>query len=141
MAHAQIPVWESVFNFSLVNIPNETINLLSKLEFDGKGDISAREHLGKFLCKCNKHKIVDLNATCRLFSLTLKRRIKCWLENFPLNFLFTWFQFAHEFLDTFKDYNSNKLCSELQAIRRKKGESSEEFFSKDFSYSLQISYY
>ena len=71
MAHAQIPVWESVFNFTMVNIPNETINLLLKLEFDGEGDISAREHLGKFLCKCNKHNIVDLNATCRLFALTL----------------------------------------------------------------------
>ena len=91
MAHAQIPVWESIFNFTLVNIPNETINLLSKLEFDGEGDISAREHLRKFLCKCNKHKIVDINATCRLFSLTLKGRIKCWLETFPPNFFFTWF--------------------------------------------------
>ena len=40
---------------------------------------------------------------------------------------FTWFQFAHEFLDTLKDYDSNKLRSELQALRRKKGESSEEF--------------
>ena len=97
MAHAQIPVWESVFNFTLVNIPNKTINLSSKLEFDREGDISGREHLGNFLCKCNKHKIVDLNATCRFFALTLKGRIKCWLETFPPNFFFTWFQFAHEF--------------------------------------------
>ena len=127
MAHAQIPVWESVFNFTLVNTPNETINLLSKLEFDGEGDISIREHLRNFLCKCNKYNIIDLSATCRLFSLTLKGRIKCWLETFPPNFFFTWFQFAHEFLDTFKDYDSNKICSELQALRRNKGESSEDF--------------
>ena len=79
------------------------------------------------MSKCNKHKIIDLSATCKLFSLTLKGRIKCWLETFPPNLFFTWFQFAHEFLDTFKDYDSNKLCSELQALQRKKGESLEEF--------------
>ena len=53
MAHAQIPVWESVFSFTLIDIPNEIVNLLSKLEFDGEGDISARKHLKKFLSKCN----------------------------------------------------------------------------------------
>ena len=72
MAHAQIPVWESVFSFTLVNIPNETVNLFSKLEFDGKGNISSRKHLKKFLCKCNKHKIVDLSATCMVFSYSQK---------------------------------------------------------------------
>ena len=116
MAYSQIPIWEYVFSFTLVNIPNEIVNLLSKLEFAGEGDISARNYLKQFLCKSNKHKILDLSATCTLFSLTLKRRIKCWLETFPPSFFFTWFQFAHEFLDTFKDYESNKLCSVLQAL-------------------------
>ena len=30
-------------------------------------------------------------------------------------------------MDTFKDYDSNKICSELQALQRNKGESSEDF--------------
>ena len=72
MAHAQILVWESVFSFTLIDIPNETVNLLSKLEFDGEGNIFEKKHLKKFLSKCNKHNIVDLSATCRLFALTLK---------------------------------------------------------------------
>ena len=127
MDHAQIPIWESVLSFGLIDIPSETVNLLLKLEFVGEGDISTRKPLKKFLCKCNKHNIVDLSATCKLFSLTLKVLIKCWLETLPPNLFFTWFQFAHEFLDTFKDYDSNELCSELQAPRRKKGETSEEF--------------
>ena len=59
--------------------------------------------------------------------LTLKGQTKCWLETFPPNLIFTWFQFAHEFLDTLKDYDSIKLCSELQALQRKKCESSEDF--------------
>ena len=124
MAHAKIPVWKSIFSFTLIDIPNETVNLLSKLEFDGEGDISARKHLRKFFSKCNKHNITDVSATCMLFALTLKGQIKFWLETFPPNFFFTWFQLAHEFLDTFNDYDSNKLCSELQAFRRKKDESS-----------------
>ena len=77
MAHAQIPVWESVFSFTLIDIPNETVNLLSKLELDGEGDISGRKHLKMFFSKCNKHNIIDLSATCRLFALTLKGGIKC----------------------------------------------------------------
>ena len=77
MDHAQIPFWESFFSFTLIDIPNETVNLLSKIEFDGEGDISARKNLKKFLSKCNKHNIVDLSANCRLFALTLKGRIKC----------------------------------------------------------------
>ena len=72
MAHAQIPIWESVFSFTLVNIPVETTNLLSRLEFEVEGNISARKHLKKFLCKCNKYNITDLNATCKLFSHALK---------------------------------------------------------------------
>ena len=71
MAHAN-PIWESFFSFTLIDIPNETINLLSKLEFDGECDISTRKHLTNFLSNCKKHNIVDLSATCRLFSLTLK---------------------------------------------------------------------
>ena len=51
MAHAQIPFWESVFSITLIDIPNETVNLLSKLEFDVEGDISARKHLKMFLSK------------------------------------------------------------------------------------------
>ena len=89
---------------------------MSKLEFDGEGNIFARKHLKNILGKCNKYNIVDLSATCRSFALTLKGRIKCWLEIFPPNFFLTWFQFAHEFLDTFKYYDFNKLCSELQAL-------------------------
>ena len=50
MAHAQIPVWESIFSFTLIDIPNERVNLLSKLEFDGEGDIYARKHLKNFFC-------------------------------------------------------------------------------------------
>ena len=107
-------------SFILIGIPNETVNLLSKHEFDGEGNISARKHLKNFLSKCNKHNIIDLSATCRLFALTLKGWIKCWLETFPPNLFFTWFQFAHEFLDTFKDYYSNKIFSEVHLFEGRK---------------------
>ena len=48
MASVQIYDWETVFNFELHNIPNETINLLSKFQFDGEGNISANDHIYKF---------------------------------------------------------------------------------------------
>ena len=81
MAHAQIPVWESVFNFTLVNIPNETINLLSKLEFDGEGDISAREHLGKFLCIVTNIRLLILMLLACYFPL-LSKDESMLVENF-----------------------------------------------------------
>jgi len=60
MASVQIYEWETVFNFELHNIPNETINLLSKFQFDGEGNISANDHIYKFLCKCINYNITDL---------------------------------------------------------------------------------
>ena len=71
MSLAKLLVWESVFNFPLVTIHNDTTNRLSKLEFDDKCNTFARKNIKKFLCKC-KHNITDVRATCRLFSLTLK---------------------------------------------------------------------
>jgi hypothetical protein len=82
MAPAQIIVLEHAFHFSLPNIPNKTVSLLSKLTFDGEGNVSAKTHLNKFSCKCIKHGITDLNVLCRLFAFTFRGRIKCWFESF-----------------------------------------------------------
>ena len=72
MSLAKLLVWESVFNFPLVTIHNDTTNLLSKLEFNDECNILARKNIKKFLCKCKKHNITDVRATCKLFSPTLK---------------------------------------------------------------------
>jgi hypothetical protein len=63
-------VLEHAFHFSLLDIPNETVSLVSKLSFDGGGDVSAKDHLNKFWCKCIKHDISNLKVLCRLFSFT-----------------------------------------------------------------------
>jgi hypothetical protein len=79
----QITVLEHAFNFSLPDVPNETVSRLSKLDFDGEGNTSAKDHLNKFWCKCIKHDISDLGVLCRLFAFTFRGRIKKWFESFP----------------------------------------------------------
>jgi hypothetical protein len=70
----QIVVLEHAFNFSLPDVPNKTVSCLSKLTFDGGGNISTKDHLNKFWCKCIKHDISDLGVLCRLFALTFRGR-------------------------------------------------------------------
>ena len=106
----QITVLEHAFYFSLPDIPNKTVSLLSKLTFDGGGNVSAKYHINKFWCKCIKHDIFDLKVLCRLFYFTFRGRIKHWFESFPAYHIFDWFQFVDEFLDAFEIYDYNQLC-------------------------------
>jgi hypothetical protein len=109
----QITVLEHAFGFSLPDIPNKTISLLSKLTFDGGGNVSAKYHINKFLCKCIEHDIFDLKVLCRLFDFTFRGQIKHWFESFPAYHIFYWFQFVDEFLDSFEIYDYNQLCEEF----------------------------
>jgi hypothetical protein len=109
----QITVLEHAFKFSLPDVPNETVSCLSKLTFDGEGNLSAKDHLNKFWCKCIKHDISDLGVLCRLFAFTFRGRIKQWFESFPACHIFDWFQFVDEFLDAFEIYDFDQLCEEF----------------------------
>jgi hypothetical protein len=63
---------EHAFHFLLPDIPNKRDSLLSKLTFDGGGNVSAKYHIDKFWCKCIKHDISDLKVLCRLFPFTFR---------------------------------------------------------------------
>ena len=104
---------EHAFHFWLPDIPNKTVSLLSKLTFDGGGNVFAKDHINKFLCKCIKHDISDLKVLCRLFAFTFRGWIKHWFESFPAYHTFYWFQFVEEFLDSFEIYDYNQLCEEF----------------------------
>jgi hypothetical protein len=124
----QITVLEHAFHFSLPDISNETVSRLYKLTFDGGGDVSAKDHLNKFWCKCIKHDISNLKVLCILFAFTFRGRIKHWFESFPAYHIFDWFQFVEEFLDAFEIYDYNQLCEEFQTLLIN-GNSSPEGFS------------
>jgi hypothetical protein len=126
----QITVLEHAFNFSLPDVPNETVSHLSKLTFDGEGNISAKDHLNKFWCKCIKHDISDLGVLCRLFAFTFRGRIKHWFESFPACHIFYWFQFVDEFLDSFEIYDFDQLCEEFHASLINDDSSSEIFLTR-----------
>jgi hypothetical protein len=126
----QITVLEHAFNFSLPNVPNETVSRLSKLTFDGGGNISAKDHLNKFWCKCIKHDISDLRVLCRLFAFTFRGRIKHWFESFPACHIFYWFQFVDEFLDAFEIYDFDQLCEEFHTSLINDDSSSEDFLTR-----------
>jgi hypothetical protein len=49
MAPAQITVLKHAFNVTLPIIPNKTIDLVSKLTFDGEGNTSVVDHISIFL--------------------------------------------------------------------------------------------
>jgi hypothetical protein len=68
----QITVLGHAFHFSLPDIPNKIVSLLSKLTFDGGGNVSAKYYINKFWCKCIKHDISDLKVLCRLFAFTFR---------------------------------------------------------------------
>jgi hypothetical protein len=126
----QITVLEHAFNFSLPDVPNETVSRLSKLTFDGEGNTSAKYHLNKFWCKCIKHDISDLGVLCRLFAFTFRGRIKQWFESFPVCHIFYWFQFVDEFLDAFEIYDFDQLCEEFHTSLINDNSSSEGFLTK-----------
>ena len=109
----QIPIWESIFIFPLVNIPNEIINLFLKLQFVDEGNTSKKYHLMKFWCKCIKHNITNLDSLFILLTQTFKGGLKRWLETFSTYSIFTCFQFVDEVLITFKEYDYRKLYNEL----------------------------
>jgi hypothetical protein len=126
----QITVLEHAFNFSLPDVPNETVSRLSKLTFDGGGNTSAKDHLNKFWCKCIKHDISDLRVLCRLFAFTFRGRIKHWFESFPACHIFYWFQFVDEFLDAFEIYDFDQLCEEFHTSLINGDSSSEDFLTR-----------
>jgi hypothetical protein len=126
----QITVLEHAFNFSLPDVPNETVSRLSKLTFDGEGKLSAKDHLNKFSCKCIKHDISDLEVLCRLFAFTFRGRIKHWFESFPACRIFDWFQFVDEFLNAFEIYDFDQLCEEFHTSLINGDPSSEGFLTR-----------
>jgi hypothetical protein len=126
----QITILEHAFNFSLPNVPNKTISRLSKLSFDGEGNISAKDHLNKFWCKCIKHDISDLGVLCRLITFTFRDQIKQWFESFPSCHIFYWFQFVDAFLDAFEIYDFDQLCEEFHTLLINGNPSSEVFLTK-----------
>jgi hypothetical protein len=109
-------VFDHDFHFSLPNIPNETVSRLSKLTFDARVNVSAKDHINKFWCKCIKHDISDLKVLCILFAFTFRGWIKHWFESFPAYHIFYWFEFVDEFLDAFEIYDYNQLCEEFQTL-------------------------
>jgi hypothetical protein len=126
----QTTVLEHAFNFSLPDVPNETVSCLSKLTFDGESNTSAKDHLNKFWCKCIKYDISDLEVLCRLFAFTFRGRIKHWFESFPVCHIFDWFQFVDEFLNAFEIYDFDQLCEEFHTSLINGDLSSEIFLTK-----------
>jgi hypothetical protein len=126
----QITLLEHAFNFSLPDVPNETVSCLSKLTFDGEGNTSAKDHLNKFWCKCIKYDISDLGVLCRLFAFTFRGRIKQWFESFPACHIFYWFQFVDEFLNAFEIYDFDQLCEEFHTSLINGNPSSEHFLTR-----------
>ena len=105
----QITVLEHAFHFSLPVISKKTADLFSALTFDGEGNTSAVDHISKFIYKCLRHKIIDPNVTCRLFSLTFQDRVKCWFESFLANSIHSLSEFVIEFLSDFNNYDYDEL--------------------------------
>jgi hypothetical protein len=132
----QITVLEHAFNFSLPDVPNETVSRLSKLTFDGGGNTSAKDHLNKFWCKCIKHDISDLRVLCRLFAFTFRGQIKHWFESFPTCHIFYWFQFVDEFLDAFEIYDFDQLCEEFHTSLINGDSSLEDFLTRVYHIHL-----
>ena len=112
MAHAQIHVWECVFNLPSVNIPSKTLYILSELTFDGEGSTSAEDHLCNFFYKCLKNNIIDPNVICILLALTFQGQVKYWFESFLANSIHSLCEFVIEFLLDFNNYDYDEVSEE-----------------------------
>ena len=74
-------------------ISKSAVNLLQRLSFDGEGKITALKHLAEFIDICNHYHIVCEIKISRIFTVTFKRRIRCWFEMLPAKSIHSWKHF------------------------------------------------
>jgi len=85
MAHTQILLLGHFSNFSLYrfSIPNEPLNHLSQLKFDGDDGTSIAKHISDFLNFYESYKINDEEFSCVVLFLTLEGRDNRWCHTLP----------------------------------------------------------
>lgn len=85
MYYPQIIISRCFYNLShsKLSIPDEPLNDLSQLKFDGEGDTSIFEHASIFLKLCEYYKIDCENVACIIFYLTLEGWVNWWCNTQP----------------------------------------------------------
>jgi hypothetical protein len=82
--------------FSLLSatrsISRKTITNLLNLRFNGEGGISTFHHVSQFNIIFNTLDICDENEICKLFTVTLHRRIRGWFQVLPIKSIQSWKQ-------------------------------------------------
>ena len=97
-------------------ISKNAVNLLQMLSFDGENKIIDFKHLTKFIFICNHDRIVCESKICRLFTVTLKRRIRGWFKMLPAKSIHSWKHFMEIFIDAHEDYNYQELRYEIENL-------------------------
>ena len=133
MAPTNIPMFEYAFNYGCTSIKKhfmEIVDSLSKLKYDGESNVSSSNHIWAFLLKCKSFRIIDDgDLVSKLFTLTLRGRIKCWFESLLAKSIHSWEQLFDLFRISHWNYNCNELHLEMENIHMHQGETLEQFFS------------
>ena len=111
----------------------ELLKQLTKVKFDGEGEILAQEHVFQFTYNCFVNKILDQDVLCRLLTFTFKGRVKEWFVTLPFAFVNSFEHFVDIFTLSFGHYDFVRLCDEWKQLTINKGESLEDFAIRTFN--------
>jgi hypothetical protein len=123
MASSQIPIWRCIYGRTYCTTPLNIVNLLSENKSDGENQYISHEHVLQFVENWISNDLGHEGVMCRIFTLTFEGLAKEWCESLLAASIHTWDQFVSYFFYEFQDYDYDKICLELENLRRLEGES------------------
>lgn len=126
MSPSNMPIWICFTELPHTTTPIQVVNLLSKTKFNSKKNFSTFDHRLQFILYCNKYDINE-GVMWNIFTLTLTCLAKEWYRSLPFTSINTWDEFTKNFLHAFEDYNYEKVCDHLDALRRFESETLNDF--------------
>lgn len=104
----------------------KVVKHLSKVKFNGELKKNSFDHIFQFILNCKKIDIDD-GIICRIFTLTLTSQTKDRCRSLSITSIHGWDKLTINFLHTFHDYDYEKVCDQLETLRRFEGEPFSDF--------------
>ena len=141
MAHTQILILGCFSNFSLYQflIPDELLDHLSQLKFDGEDGTSITKHIYDFLKFFEFYKRNDEDFSCVFFFLSLEGRANRWCHTLTPTFIHSLHQLLRELHQAFERYNYRDVCENINILRMKPNELFEDFSNRFLHLCCKIS--
>lgn len=117
----------SHFPLNQISLPDELLDHLSLLKFDGEERMFITKHIFDFLHLCKSHESDSEEIVCVIFFFTLKGHANWWCHALPPAFVHSLLTLLKELHQAFDKYNHQDVYERISYLRMKPGESVEEF--------------